>query len=917
MVHRPIRPRRGLILLTGAAALFAVGACDGENLFDPSGRAVGVDTRPPTVEILQPRAEAAIPLGDSLLVQALLRDNTGIDSVRFSGVALRGDPNLGTDEVVPRFETRVVRFTATTRDTVVARYLPATADSVRETARVAVTAWDRAGNSATDTVALTIGGPEVRFLNVQDGQNVVAGLSRNIRVSLRDPLGVARLEILVSGAFQASFVRNFNPAVAETTVDTTLVIPAGVTGTLRLEARALNVAGNPGSDGPITLNIVPVGVADQVAPRVRVQVTAPQRLEIRDTLRVEVTGQDDDAGSGVVRAGYTALAISQLRQDTLVISEERTFTPARTGTLTQAFRFEPFNVDSLNLPDTLIFEVTGYMVDQAGNCGAGIRPDTLMSLPCTTTSSGGVVAQGVQGLRQTGSVVAGRTVLLPTGGRVQDAAVDTVRRNLLLANTSRNQVEIFRLQQESFGIPLGAGSRPWGLHINRTGDTLLVANSGGTDVSNLYLGDRNGVGAREDTQRRILTPDVTLWDVRRTQEQQGITFERIILPEVGSNGFSDRPQYLVQDATGRLVYSTVTSPGGQRGTVRKAFAPPGGRTEVQILHEHALFTKSDEFTAIANADDFGFSLVPVLDSAGAQVGIDAEITLYDHVPGFPDQVISGSGREIPTAAANLRAQGSDVFVATGFRWNMDEVGFQDTTYVAASGDGSWVVIGEGARSPLGRVIMYSALDDRVSGVVEVRDLLTNPGERVLGVGLNNDGTLGVARGFEAYFFNPDLRLRGLAELPAGGAGATLHPLHANFPSLDNPGGGYEPNTHLAFLGTGERTIDIIDTFRFRRLGRIYLRDVITGPLRAVLPFPEDNAGRTCATLNVVNRNGQLIGSAVRVFSDADGLVPYPAVGGATEDQCIVLKLFGITETGGVVVVDVRKGDILREHPTRQ
>lgn len=917
MHHPTIRPRKGLILLTGLGAALSLAACEGDNLFDPTGRAVGADTRPPTVQILQPRTESALPLGDSLLVQALVRDNTGIDSVRFEALAFRGNRDLGTDQVIPRFEPRVVRFTATTRDTVLTRYLPPLPDSLRETARAVVTAWDRAGNSSADTVSFIIGGPEVRFLNVQSGQSLVAGLSRNVRVFVRDPVGVARLEILVTGAFQTSIVRNFNPAVESITVDTTIAIPSGVSGSVTFEARAVNVAGNPGSDGPLTLSVVPIGAADQTPPRVRVQLASPPRLEIRDSLAVEVSGQDEDGGSGVVRAGYTALAISQLRRDTLVVSEERSFTPARTGLLTQGFRFEPFNVDSLNLPDTLIFEVTGYMVDQAGNCGAGVRADTLMSLPCATTSAGGVVAQGRQGLRQTRSVVAGRTVRIPTGGQVQDAAVDTIRRHLLLANTTRNQVEVFRLQQESFGIPLGAGSRPWGLHINRTGDTLLVANSGGTDISKLFLGDRNGVGAREDTGGRILTPDVTLWDIRRTQEEQGVTFERIILPSVGTDGFSDRPQFLVQDSTGRLVYSTVTTVGGRRGTVRKAFAPPGGRTEVQIFFEHALFTKSNEFTAVANADDFFYTLIPELDSAGVPTGIvRAEVTLVDHVPGFPDQVLTGTGNEIPVAAAQLRAQGSDVFTAPGFRWNMEEVGFQDTTYVAASGDGGWVVIGEGARSPLGRIIMYDAGGDRVSSAVQVRDLLTNAGEQVRGVGLNNDGTLGVARGIEAYFFGPDLRLRGRAELPAGGAGAAMHPLHANSPM---PGGlgRYEPNTHLAFLGTGERTIDIVDTFRFRRLGRIYLRDVISGPLRAVLPFPEDNVGRNCTLIPIANRDGRILGSAVRIYADVDGQVPYPAVGGPTDDQCIVVKLFGVTDSGGVVVVDVRKSDILREHPSRQ
>ena len=38
--------------------------------------------------------------------------------------------------------------------------------------------------------------------------------------------------------------------------------------------------------------------------------------------------------------------------------------------------------------------------------------------------------------------------------------------------------------------------------------------------------------------------------------------------------------------------------------------------------------------------------------------------------------------------------------------------------------------------------------------------------------------------------------------------------------------------------------------------------------------------------------------------------------GITDDACIVVKLFAVTSTGGVVVVDVRKADILRDHPAR-
>jgi hypothetical protein len=143
----------------------------------------------------------------------------------------------------------------------------------------------------------------------------------------------------------------------------------------------------------------------------------------------------------------------------------------------------------------------------------------------------------------------------------------------------------------------------------------------------------------------------------------------------------------------------------------------------------------------------------------------------------------------------------------------------------------------------------------------------------------------------------------------------LHPLHANARSLDNPNGTYEPNTHIAFAGTGDRTIDIIDTFHFFRSGRIFIRDVISGPLRAVLPFPEDNAGRQCRSIPVRDVYGNPVGNAVEIFADGDFARPHPP-NGPTEDLCVVLKLFGVTDAGGVVVVDVLKSDILRNHPSR-
>jgi hypothetical protein len=305
---------------------------------------------------------------------------------------------------------------------------------------------------------------------------------------------------------------------------------------------------------------------------------------------------------------------------------------------------------------------------------------------------------------------------------------------------------------------------------------------------------------------------------------------------------------------------------------------------------------AEDWVGVGNADEV----------FAVRSGVDDQIVIIDHIPGFPDSIIVAGPAPSPLDAAVIaQAAGSDAVAVAG-RFSVPNIGFTDTTFVGISGDRRWGIFGEG-RAVVGRVIMYDATRDRISNVIQVTDLMTNAAESVRGIGLNYDGTMGVARGFGAYFFTTDLRLQGIAPLPAGGAGAVLHPLHANARTIQNRTGIYEPNTHLAFAGTGDRTIDIIDTFHFFRSGRIFIRDVIVGPLKAVLPFPEDNAGRQCRTHPITDANGQGLGEAIEIFENGDF---------ATNDLCVVLKIFGITDSGGVVIVNVRKADILRNHPSR-
>src|SRR5690606_36359038 len=99
---------------------------------------------PPVVEIVTPRGDSlsAKPIGDSVLVRVDVQDNVGVDSVVFLGIAQRGDPDLGTDEVVQRFETKKIVLPEGTRDTTLVRYLIPVASTVRELSQIVMVAYD-------------------------------------------------------------------------------------------------------------------------------------------------------------------------------------------------------------------------------------------------------------------------------------------------------------------------------------------------------------------------------------------------------------------------------------------------------------------------------------------------------------------------------------------------------------------------------------------------------------------------------------------------------------------------------------------------------------------------------------------------------------------------------------------------------
>ena len=107
--------------------------------------------------------------------------------------------------------------------------------------------------------------------------------------------------------------------------------------------------------------------------------------------------------------------------------------------------------------------------------------------------------------------------------------------------------------------------------------------------------------------------------------------------------------------------------------------------------------------------------------------------------------------------------------------------------------------------------------------------------------------------------------------------------------------------------TGSReALELRDGDKSRYLGK--------GVLKAVANINGEIADKISG-MDVTDQAGRFIGQAVQVYEGNDFNAPI-VPNGITEDRCVVVKLFGTTSSGGVVVVDVRKADILRDHPER-
>jgi hypothetical protein len=849
------------------------------------------DNTPPSLTFLEPREGGSYTQGSPLRVRLHVRDSaSGLAEVRIRGVAFRNFPDtLSNATPVVRYPEIIVPFPQGPDrpppvDTVIVRDLQPNADRTSEPIHIIAEVRDRAGNLTVDTVRV-VPGPRVTIISPPaDGVARINSVMQ-IRVEAIDPdAGLDSVKVHITGVVNDVIVRR-NLGGMRTLYELESTVQTGPqAGTMEVTAFAWNTAGGRGQTQPVRITISEQAVLDTVPPQVRRRVESAPRVELGDAVRVVVQA-NDGAGSGIRRMGVVMVATPAGGISPRVIAQSSDdFVPPRSGSVEQTFHVtlgEQFGETDLTLPLAMTLQVHAYAVDGDGNCSVAIADEPSTRVCADSVFSGGrwhyYAAATPAGLSVT--TVAGRSVQLPGGGRIADAVVDPVRRRIYLSNMDRNRVEAFYLASNSFeqrgGLLGRVGAAPWGMVVSNNGDSLYVANSGGTNLSVLWLGDRttgptSPGGLVEDVSRRILTPNARLLNLSWELGEGGI----LRYNKGAVLDFSDRPQFVAQHATGTLLYSTLPTAAAANGTIRYVDSSVSGRPEVYIMHRGAV-TNTNDAIALAGVDSL--TIVRAVEESDL-------VILFSRRPGT-STVVQSPPLPIEEALAYLRANGAVQVDHFAGEWDRAAITLGDTTFVAASGNRQVIAFGEGAVSPYGRILLCCTITPGpplrlgFTSETNVGDLVQNAAERVHGLDLNADGSLGVARGARsAYYFTGSdgaslgagaLRLQGeFREGVSGGTGgAALHPNLAGVLSAD-------PNVRLSFVATADRSIKIVDTVHFYERGEIHLRDNVVGPVRAFLPSAEDNSGIA-----------------------------------ASDPRFIVVKLLAVTAGENVVIVNVRRRDI--------
>ena len=800
----------------------------------------------PGIRFVSPAADSNITIGSQILATVHITDNVALGRLSIVGVTTRGDPNLGAVDTVVHYDSVFApvnrsgvaqQFRAGLTDSTVRRLLtPKTAgDSTVGPLYLIARVTDAAGNDSVVVQRVQlVSGPNLTV--IRPGANAVAAPGKSLIVEIKGATrnGIRTLGYNVSGAFT---VTRQAPAPGSG-VDTlhyvdTLLVPATVTsGTFTINPFGTDNLGQPGSGPGVTVTVQSLATYTQ-GPLV--YQTVGTRVEVKDSLSIRATDP-----TGIQKLGFTLMREADR-------STIRTDTSFSNGSFTDLTVFMPLNIPVTEVGKKIV--ITSFAIDTRGNVGYSVPMN--VSAPQMTAS----LARP-----DTALVVYGRTFPLMQGGTVADIAVDSVRNRVYLSNMTFDRLEVWEQSTQKFNSQtVAVGSQPWGLFVDNSADTLLVANSGGTNLSRVWLGTSGSLsGVQEVASGRIKTPNSYIADILPSIDQAGTARFQITIYD-----YSDRPQFVAQSNNGDIYYSTVPTPTAPDGTLRryvqsaKVLAPtdPTVQPDVEQIWQYG-GTSGTGHVAVVNADS-----VYVISGVNSSVG--DRLIICDHTANKDPNLSTycSVGIDPVKMVDTLRTlHGADVVAVSNL--DVKSLGLQDTTFVAAGGDRQWIAFGEGHTQGAGRIMMVQNPGNFFSPALNVVDLMHNASQPVNGLALNRNSSQAAAHGGQSYFFETSptlhLRLQGMYSTFSQGAGIAYHP--------DNIGDASPSGARVAFVASANGTIEIVDTYHYTSRGTLPVRAQLYGPIRVARPWPGD-------------------------------------------DPAVILKLFGMT-TQGMVVVDIRASDIL-------
>jgi hypothetical protein len=657
---------------------------------------------------------------------------------------------------------------------------------------VTASAVDGALNrSSVDTLKLTVGNvppADVHFTSPASGTVAVVGKSIIVSVSGRSAVKVRSVGFRATGALPiADSIVYSSPLRDSVSVLDTIPIPASApTGPVSLAPFVIDSLGQRTVGPAIILNVQPQSAINST-PVVSFSHTV--RMEVGDTLHVEATDQ-----TGITVLGYEVrrTAAGAIDAKDSIVSN---------GNITSQLKTFALKLPFSEFPTTIFIQAfarNSNNVRAYAKLGGGAdRVDTV-------------------------TVVAGSTRGLPIGGSVADALYHPGTDRLYFTNIERNQLEVFSLADSSFKSPIIVGSRPWGIaawprdHNGTMGDTLLVANSGGTDISYVNL---NGAGSGREVFRYAL-PNIIAFSVTSKKNSGGF-----ILQERTKYDFSDRPQFLGATCEGSgtdcgdvvVTYSTTPTPGQSE---------PFDKNNGTLRWENLMNGKSHLF--FEQAVGQSANSADTLEILRYDANTGAETVLLPYKQKVTSPTLSG-----------------DYSVVV----RLPDLAFRDTTFVRNSGNFRRAAYGEGGFVQGTRAMTFEAglgfvstvrlldgstgtlempvMDLGISPAAAVSDFVANSFAKVQGVAMNFDGSLSGIRADSTYLLNLGLRLQGILGTTASNAGLDFHPSNSGPNS-------FPLSTRLVFAASAEPVIEIFDSYCYRRVSSVPIRDPIIGPIKAAL-----------------------------------------------------------------------------------